>query len=82
MTKRARQDVTQFPGDQGERPLGRGGANDRVGEREEPVVQRADEEEPGEAEGVSPNELPVRPEGFAQSLVMQDERNLHRGESK
>ncbi len=43
-------------------------------------MQGADQEEPAEAEGISPDELPVRLESFAQSLVMQDERNLHRGE--
>ena len=78
----ARQDVTQFPGEESEQPFRRRGANDRVSQREKPIMQRADEKEPGKAEGMSPNELPMRPQGRAQTFVVQDERNLHGGKSK
>src|SRR6185436_16005394 len=74
--------VNEFPCDQGERSVRRRLADGRISQREKPIVQPADYKEPTEAEGVALQEFPMRSEGFAQSLVMENERYLHRGETE
>src|ERR1043166_1902170 len=73
------QNVKQFPYDQRKRAIGRGGANNRVSEREEPVVQTAKQKKPAKTERAAPDELPMRLKRFPQGFIMEDERDLHRG---
>src|SRR5204863_408172 len=48
---------------------------------EEPKVERANDQKLGEAKEISPNELPMGRKSFAQSFVVQHQRDLHPGES-
>src|SRR6267143_107751 len=67
--ERARQNVEQLPRDERERPPGCSSVDRLVGESEKPIMNRADEKKPAEAEKMPPNELPVGTEGIAQAFV-------------
>src|SRR4029077_1879417 len=68
----------RFPNNHGRGPIGNGTANHGVDHQDQEKVKPADQKKPGEAPKITPEQLAVSPEGFAQSFVVEDEGDLDR----
>src|SRR5438105_11571392 len=70
------EDIRDFPNDHRDHAIRDSGPDDGIAGGEKEKVQRCDEEEPAEAESISPNEFAMSAQGGGQSFVVQHERNL------
>src|SRR5262249_39663721 len=74
-------EIDKSPKKQRKQSPGSGSVEDDIGQLEKPIVQCTDKEKPTETKKMASDELPMSAKSFAESLVMQDERDLHGGKT-